>query len=88
MMLTEVPTAPDTGDMTLMTGDIVMGTPLLDRLLTAITTLPLAAPPGTVTVRLLELQEVTVAVTPLKLTVLVPWLPPKPVPEMVMEFPT
>jgi hypothetical protein len=70
--LTEVPTAPDAGDIVLITDDIVMGTPVLDRLLTEITTLPVAAPPGTVTVRLLELQEVTVAVTPLKLTVLVP----------------
>lgn len=72
VMLTEAPTAPTAGDIALITGDTVMGTPLLDKPLTAITTLPLVAPSGTVTIRLLELHEVTGAGTPLKLTVLVP----------------
>jgi len=62
--------------------------PLLRIPLTATTTLPVVAPVGTVAVMLVEFQEPTLAVVPLKVTVLAPCDGPKPVPAIVTEAPT
>jgi len=51
-------------------------------------TLPVAAPLGTGATMLVPLQFVGVAVVPLKLTVLLPCVPPKLVPVMVTDVPT
>jgi len=61
---------------------------LLAELPTVTTTLPVVAAPGTGATILLELQLVGVDVTPLNLTVLVPWVDPKPLPEIVTDVPT
>src|SRR5258708_5862535 len=55
---------------------------------TVTTTLPVVAPLGTGTAMLVALQLVGVAVVPLKVTVLVPWLAPKFAPAIVTEVPT
>jgi len=55
---------------------------------TVTTTLPVVAPGGTGTVTLEALQLLGVAVVPLKVTVLVPWVAPKFVPAMVTCVPT
>jgi len=52
------------------------------------TTFPVVAPEGTVTPRLVGLQLVAVAVTPLKVTVLLPCVAPKFVPLTVTGVPT
>jgi hypothetical protein len=61
--------------------------PLLATPETVTTTLPVVAPDGTVATMLVALQLVAVAVVPLNLTVLVPWVEPKPVPVIVIEAP-
>jgi hypothetical protein len=64
-------------------------TPLLARPLTVTTTLPVLAPLGTVTVMLVAPHmEAVPALTPLKLTVLLPWLAPKLLPVMLTAVPT
>ena len=63
-------------------------TPLLGTPATLTTTGPVVAPAGTVTVTVPVPQPVTVAGTPLKVTVLVPCEAPKPAPPMVTEVPT
>jgi hypothetical protein len=63
-------------------------TPLLFVPPTFTTTLPVVAPEGTVTWILPLPHDVTVAVVPLKVTVLVPWVEPKLVPAMVTDVPT
>ena len=60
-----------------------MATPL-----TVTTTLPVEAPPGTVTTIEVLLQLLAVAVAPLNVTVLVPCADPKFVPVIVTEVPT
>src|SRR5436309_2197995 len=65
----------------------VNGIPLLGVPATVTTTLPVAAPLGTGTTILVELQLVGVATTALNVTVLVPWLAPKFVPVTVTEVP-
>ena len=62
--------------------------PLLAAAPTVTTTLPLVAPLGTGTTMLVADQLVGVAVVPLNLTVLVPWLAPKFVPLIVTDVPT
>src|SRR6516165_350156 len=63
-------------------------TPLLGSPPTLTTTLPVAAPLGTVTVMLVALQLVAVAATPLNVTVLVPCVAPKFAPVIVTWVPT
>src|SRR5437870_6416354 len=63
-------------------------TPLLATPLTVTTTLPVVAPAGTGTTRLVADQLVGVAVVPLNFTVLVPWVAPKLVPAIVIDAPT
>jgi hypothetical protein len=87
-MVTAVPAAPELGDRLVMTGATVKFAPLLGIPPTVTTTLPLVAPVGTVTPMLVALQLVAVAVVPLKVTVLEPWLDPKLVPAIVTAEPT
>lgn len=88
--MTAAPTAPDVVDRLVMLGaaTTVNDTPLLFTPLALTTTLPVVAPVGTVVTREVAVQLVTVAVVPLNLTVLVPWVDPKFVPVMVTEAPT
>jgi hypothetical protein len=75
LIVTAVPTAPEVGFRLLIEGAAavtVKVTPLLATPLTVTTTLPVVAPPGTVTVMLVALQLLTVAGVPLNVTVLVP----------------
>jgi len=86
-MDTEIPTGPELGDRLVIPGATVKLTPLLAAEFTVTTTLPEVAPVGTGTTMLLALQLVGLAVVPLKVTVLVPWVAPKFVPVMVTEAP-
>ncbi len=63
-------------------------TPLLATPFTVTTTLPVEAPAGTGTDMLVAPQLVGVAAVPLKVTVLVDWLVPKPVPVTTTGVPT
>jgi hypothetical protein len=65
----------------------VNGQPLLATPPTVTTILPVVAVAGTVVVMLVALQVCTVAETPWKVTVLVPWAAPKLVPAIVTEVP-
>lgn len=88
LMVIDAPTAPEFGDRALMFGVTVNLTPLLLDPPTVTTTLPVVAALGTGATIVLELQLVGVAATPLNVTVLVPWVDPKPVPVIVTEVPT
>jgi len=81
--------AAEEGDKpeTLGGGTTVKVTPLLAVPLTVTTTLPAAAPVGTVATIVLFPQLVTLAVTPLNLTELLPWELPKPDPLIVTDAP-
>src|SRR5262252_4410121 len=63
-------------------------TPLLCTPPTVTTTLPVVAPPGTGTTTLVADQLVGVAVVPLNMTVLEPWVAPKFVPVIVTDVAT
>jgi hypothetical protein len=63
-------------------------TPLLGVPPTVTTTLPVAAPVGTITTMLVALQFVGVAAVPLNVTVFDPWVAPKFTPVIVTEVPT
>lgn len=84
----EVPTAADVGLMVAMLGATAKVRPLLDWPPTVTTTLPVVAPVGTGTPMLVALQLVGVAVVPLKVTVLAPWVAPKFTPAIVTGVPT
>src|SRR5947209_1464667 len=86
----DTPTAPLVGasEVTSGVGKTVNATPLLATPLTVTTTLPVVAPAGTGTTRLVADQLVGVAVVPLNFTVLVPCVTPKLVPVIVMDTPT
>ena len=90
VMVTNWPTTPDVGDRLPMVGGprTVNAAPLDAMLLTVTTTLPVVAPEGTTAVIDVALQLDTVAVVPLKVTVLVPCDAPKLVPVMVTNAPT
>ena len=79
--------APDVGEMLLITGNTTNATPLLAIPPTVTTTFPLVTPEGTVATICVPLQVAAVAVTPLKATVLLPWVAPKAVPLIVTEVP-
>jgi hypothetical protein len=88
LIVTVVPTGPDIGEIPETMGTTTVKlTPLLGAPPTVTTTGPVVAATGTGTVILVVLQFVGVAVTPLKVTVLVPWLPPKFDPVRVTEVP-
>jgi hypothetical protein len=69
-------------------GSTVNVTPLLATPPTVTTTGPVVAPLGTGTTIEVALQLVGVALVPLKVTALVPWVEPKFVPVMVTAVPT
>jgi hypothetical protein len=86
-MVTDAPTAPDVGDKPLIlgAGKTVKFRPLLALPAIVTTTFPVVAPAGTVATMLVALQVLTVAVLPLNLTVLLPWVVPNPDPAIVTE---
>src|SRR6266853_410965 len=86
---TTAPTGPDPGVRKVRpgVGSTVKDQPLLDTPPTVTMMLPLVAPAGTGTVILVALHAVGVAVVPLNLTVLVPWVTPKLVPVSVTTVP-
>ena len=84
--LIEAPTWPELGVTLVMTG-AGNQIPLLAIPPTVTTTLPSPAPEGRVVTIDVLLQLVTDAVTPLNLTVLVPWVEPKLLPVTVTEVP-
>src|SRR6266568_3595221 len=88
-MVTEVPTPPEVGHRLVMPRAVetVKLTPLLATPPTVTTPLPVVAPVGTGATIEVALQLVGVAVVPLKVTVLVPWVAPKFAPVMVTEVP-
>src|SRR5436190_21627 len=90
VIVTAVPTGPDVGLSVVIDGGTVTvkGTPLLATPPTVTTTLPVVAPLGTGTVRLVALQLLGVASVPLNATVLVPCVAPKFVPAIVTAVPT
>ena len=90
VMVTLAPGAPLVGETLVSTGGLVTvnGAPELETPLTVTTTLPVKAPVGTRTVRLVSLQYgMAVALTPPKETVLEPWAAPKLLPLMVIAVP-
>jgi hypothetical protein len=88
-IVTDAPIAADVGDklVTLGAGTTVKVMPLLEVLPTVTTTLPVVAPDGTVATIVVFFQLVAVAVTPLNLTVLLPWEDPNPDPLIVTLAP-
>lgn len=93
VMVTDVPTGPETGFKLAILGGGVMvkRTPLLATPPTVTTTFPVVAPAGTWTVILTELQAVGATEptdVPLNVTVLVPWDEPKFAPDMRIKAPT
>src|SRR6266567_3928736 len=92
VIVTEEPTGPEVGLRPVMFGGgrvTVKITWLLPAPPTTTSTrsFPVGAPVGTGTDMLVALQLVGVAVVPLKVTVLVPWVAPKFVPVIVTEVP-
>jgi hypothetical protein len=87
LMITEVVTGPAEGSRLVMPGPepTVKLTPLLATPPTVTTTFPLVAPLGTGTTMLVAPQVVGVAIVPLKVTVLVPFVDPKFVPMIVTD---
>src|ERR1700746_2933849 len=90
VIVTAVPTGPEVGDRLVILGvdDTGKLTPLLATPPPVTTTFPVVAPVGTDVAMLVALQLVTVAVVPLKVTVLVPCVDPKFVPVIVTAVPT
>src|SRR5437868_5417381 len=91
-MVTAAPTNPDAGQSEVMVGGAttVKLTALLAAEPTVTMTLPVVAPFGTVTAMLdaLHPDPVKLAEVPLNLTVLLPWVAPKLLPEMTTVVPT
>ena len=90
MIVSDVPTAPDVEDKPVMIGDgvTVKLLPLLADPLTLTITLPVVAPAGTWSSRLVALQETQVTGVPLNVTVLLPCVDPKPFPIIATSVPT
>lgn len=88
-IVTELPTAPATGDKLLIKGvcDTLNGTPLLTSPFAVITIFPDVAFIGTGTSMLVELQLVGDAAVPLNVKVLEPCAEPKFVPPIITEAP-
>jgi len=89
-IVTEVPTGPEVGvTLVIMGAEVTVNTRgLLARPPTVTTTFPVVAPAGTGATMLVALQLVGVAVVPLNVTVLLPWLDPKFAPAIVTDVPT
>jgi hypothetical protein len=88
VMVTPEPTRPEVGATLSIFGLTVNVDPLLFWPLTLTTTGPLEAPAGTGTTIVVLVQLVGVALVPLKVTVLVPCVAPKPLPATVTDVPT
>lgn len=86
-MVKDVPIGPEEGFKLVMLGVTVKVPPFAAKPLTVTTRGPVVAPAGTGTTMLAALQLVGAAVTPLKVTALVPWEVPKFVPVIVTEAP-
>src|SRR5262245_45761221 len=74
--------------MAAITGGTANAAALLASPPTVTTTSPVVAPPGTETTILVRLQDVTAALTPSNVTVLVPCVSPKAAPSIVTSVPT
>jgi hypothetical protein len=87
---TTVPMGPDVGLILMMLGGgvTVKGSPLLACPATVTSTFPVVAPPGTTVSMLVSLQLIGTAGVPLNVTLLVPWVAPRFMPEMVIAAPT
>ncbi len=90
VIVTDVPITPEVGEMLPMVGvrRTVNETPFDATPLIVTTTLPVVAPVGTTAVIDVLLQLEIVAVLPLNVTVLEPWVEPKFVPVIVTDAPT
>jgi len=91
VIVTGAPTVPDEGDKLVMLGasTTINEGALLANPPTVTVTFPVVAPVGTVaTIEVAPQLVVVVAAVPLKVTVLVPWLEPKPIPAIVTDAPT
>src|SRR6266480_4022116 len=88
VIVTAAPTAPVVIDKLVIAGVTVKFTPLLATPLALTTTFPVVALLGTVTPILDAPHDVTLAVVPLNLTVLLPWVEPNVVPVIVTAAPT
>jgi hypothetical protein len=88
LMVTDVLTAPRVGERLFIFGVTVKAILLLEVPWTDTTTGPVVAAAGTGATILPALHEVGVAVTPLKVSVLLPWVEPKFAPLTVIEVPT
>lgn len=87
VMVTEVPTGPEVGEILVMRGATLKSTPLLAKPPTMTITFPVVAPLGTGAIMLVALQLVGVVAVPLKVTLLAPCEAPKFAPVMVTEVP-
>src|SRR5439155_6515725 len=88
VIVTVVPTGPETGERLEMFGGTVNKTPLLATPLAFTITFPVVAPAGTGATMLPALQVVGVANMPLKVTLPEPCVVPKFEPVMVTDVPT
>jgi hypothetical protein len=88
VMVTDVPAEPEVGERLVILGTTPNETALLAIPSTVTTTLPVDAADGTDTTIDPGFQLVGVADAPLKVTVLMPWLEPKPEPVIVIGVPT
>jgi hypothetical protein len=90
LTVTTVPTTPDDGERVVMSsvGRKVNVTPLLETPPTVTTTDPVDTSGGTGTTICVAFQVSGIAVTPLKVTMLVPCVEPNPVPVIVTNVPT
>lgn len=86
-MVTFAPIAAGCGEMPRICGCAVKKTPSLAAPPTVTTSGPDVAAAGTEVTSEVLLQDVTVAVTPLNVTVLLPWVAPNPVPVIVTTSP-
>jgi uncharacterized protein YjeT (DUF2065 family) len=90
-IVTDVPTGPLAGVRLVTVGAVVVTVNVIALLAappTVTTTFPLVAPAGTGTTMLVVDQLVGVAVVPLNVTVLVPFVDPKFAPAIVTDVPT
>jgi hypothetical protein len=88
VIVTEVPGVPEVVERLVMLGanTTVNAEPLVATPPTVTTTLPVVAPVGTAaTIRFADQFEIDVAAVPLNVTVLGPWIGPKPIPEIITE---
>jgi hypothetical protein len=89
VIVTDVPVGPEVGDRLLIAGAIVKNPGLtMPPADTTTGIVPAGTPPGTGTTIVVLLQLVGVAAMPLNVTVLAPWVAPKPNPVMVTDVPT